>query len=64
MVEGAAIDFLLGLAVLSAWLACWGFLRFGTPLATATAAFVNAVVTEGGAIASGLAAGRGFPIAP
>ena len=42
--RGAAIDLFLALAVLSAWLACWGFLRFGTALAKLHwVAFVNGV---------------------
>lgn len=43
-VKSVAIDVFLALAVLSAWLACWGFLRFGTALARLHwVAFVNAV---------------------
>jgi len=43
-VRAAAIDLFLTLAAVSAWLACWGLLRFGTPLARLHwVAFVNAV---------------------
>lgn len=47
--RSAAIDVCLGLAVLSAWIACWGFLRCGTALARLHwVAYVNAVT--GGAM--------------
>ncbi|HEY1794698.1 MAG TPA: monovalent cation/H(+) antiporter subunit G [Stellaceae bacterium] len=42
--KGVAIDIFLVLAVLSAWIACWGFLRCGTALAKLHwVAYVNAV---------------------
>jgi multisubunit Na+/H+ antiporter MnhG subunit len=41
-VRTAAIDVLLTFAALSAWLACWGFMRFATALARLHwVAFVN-----------------------
>ncbi|HEX3881037.1 MAG TPA: monovalent cation/H(+) antiporter subunit G [Stellaceae bacterium] len=48
-VRGAATGVFLALAVLSAWIASWGFLRSGTVLAKLHwVAFVNAVT--GGAV--------------
>ena len=42
--RGVATDAFLVLAVLSAWVACWGFLRCGTALAKLHwVAYVNAV---------------------
>jgi multicomponent Na+:H+ antiporter subunit G len=42
-VSGIAVAILLGLAVLSAWVGCWGFLRFSTALDRLhCASFVNA----------------------
>lgn len=43
-VREIAVTILLGLAVLSAWVGCWGFLRFSTALDRLhCASFVNAV---------------------